>query len=205
MRVLVACEFSGVVAAAFRARGAEAWSCDLLPTEGDPRWHIQGDVLTVIGDRWDLMVAHPPCTELAVSGARWWASKREEDRRAGRPDRQVKAIEFVRALWNAPIPRICIENPVSILSSKLAPPTQIVQPWQFGHPESKATCLWLRGLPRLQPTDVLPLPASGRWKNQTASGQNKLPPSEDRWKLRSKTYAGLAAAMAAQWGNSERV
>ena len=194
MRVLVACEFSGTVRDAFSARGHEAWSCDLLPSETFGR-HIQGDVLGVLHDGWDLMVAHPPCTHLAVSGARHFARKQRE---------QAEALDFVRALLEAPIPKIALENPVSVISSRIRKPDQVIQPWQFGHPESKATCLWLKGLPKLRPTNVLALPANGRWDNQTASGQNKLPPSPDRWKLRSKTYAGIASAMAGQWSRPER-
>lgn len=167
-------------------------SCDLLPTERHGP-HYQGDVRDVLHDGWDLMIAHPPCTHLAVSGARWFAEKRAE---------QAEALEFVRLLLDAPIPRIALENPVSIISSRIRKPDQIIQPWQFGHPESKTTCLWLKGLPALRPTNVLPRPAGGRWANQTASGQNKLGPSPDRWKLRSATYAGIAAAMADQWGQA---
>jgi hypothetical protein len=190
MRVLVACEFSGVVRSAFAARGHDAWSCDLLPTE-QPGQHVTGNVLDVLGDGWDLMIAHPPCTHLAVSGAHRFRFKAAE---------QAEALAFVRALLDAPIPRIALENPVSIISSRIRKPDQIIQPWMFGHPESKKTCLWLKGLHPLTPTDVLPLPESGRWTNQTPSGQNRLGPSADRWKLRSRTYDGIAAAMASQWG-----
>jgi hypothetical protein len=137
------------------------------------------------------MVAHPPCTHLAVSGARWFKDKQAE---------QAEALDFVRLLLSAPIGKIALENPISIISSRIRKPNQIIQPWQFGHPESKSTCLWLKNLPKLIPTDVLPLPASGRWSNQTASGQNKLGPSPDRWKERSKTYQGIAEAMAQQYG-----
>ena len=190
MRVLIACEFSGTVREAFKRRGHDAWSCDLLPTE-IPGQHIEGDVLKILDDGWDLMIAHPPCTHLAVSGSRWFKFKQRE---------QVEALEFVRTLMNAPIQRIAIENPISVISSKIRKPDQIIQPWQFGHPESKSTCLWLKGLPPLVPTNVLPVPASGRWDNQTPSGQNKLGPSLERWKIRSKTYQGIADAMADQWG-----
>lgn len=192
MKALVACEFSGVVRRAFRDAGHDAWSCDLLPPEDGSRFHIQADVRTVLDGRWDLMIAHPPCTHLAVSGARWFKGKEKE---------QVEALDFVRTLLEAPIPRIALENPVSIISSRIRKPDQIIQPWMFGHPESKKTCLWLKGLPRLEPTNILPLPESGRWDNQTPSGQNKLGPSEDRWKERSRTYEGIAAAMAEQWGS----
>jgi hypothetical protein len=188
MRVLVACEFTGTVRRAFRELGHEAWSCDLLPAEdGGP--HIQGDVRQVLGDGWDLMVAHPPCTHLAVSGARHFHRKQVE---------QAEALEFVQTLMDAPIPRIALENPVSVISSRIRKPDQIIQPYQFGHPESKKTCLWLKGLNPLQPTAVMQM--RGRWENQTPSGQNKLGPSPDRWKIRSKTYPGIAHAMATQWG-----
>ena len=192
MRVLVACEFSGIVRDAFRRRGHFAMSCDLLPTER-PGIHHQGDVRDLLAGAWDLMIAHPPCTHLAVSGARWFAEKREE---------QAEALEFVRLLLDAPIPRIALENPVSIISSRIRKPDQVIQPWQFGHPESKATCLWLKGLPKLQPTNVLPMPARGYWDNQTPSRQNKLGPSPTRAKDRAVTYAGIAEAMADQWGSA---
>lgn len=187
MKVLVACEFTGTVRDAFGARGHDAWSCDLLPAEGK---HLLGDVRNHLAG-WDLIVAHPPCTHLAVSGARWFKDKQVE---------QAEALDFVRLLIEAPAPMIALENPVSIISTRIRRPDQIIQPWQFGHPESKKTCLWLKNLPKLQPTEVLPLPTSGRWGNQTPSGQNKLGPSPDRWKLRSATYSGIAAAMASQWG-----
>lgn len=190
MKVLVACEFSGVVRNAFRERGHDAWSCDLLPTEqAGP--HYQCDVRDVLNLGWDLMIAHPPCTHLAVSGARWFKGKEAE---------QQEALDFVRFLLYAPVPQIALENPVSIISTRLRKPDQIIQPWQFGHPEAKKTCLWLKNLPPLVPTNILPLPESGRWENQTPSGQNKLGPSPDRWKERSKTYTGIAKAMAEQWG-----
>jgi hypothetical protein len=187
MRVLVACEFSGVVREAFNRRGHDAWSCDLLPSE-IPGKHIQGDVLEILGDEWDLMIAHPPCTHLAVSGARWFKDKRKE---------QEEALAFVAALLNAPIPRIALENPVSIISSRIRKPDQIIQPWQFGHDASKKTCLWLKNLPLLEPTSVI---VKERYANQTPSGQNKLGPSPDRAKIRSTTYHGIAEAMAVQWG-----
>lgn len=190
MRVLVACEFSGVVTTAFRKRGHEAYSCDILPAEYTPTFHYQADVLDILGAGWDLMIAHPPCTHLAVSGARWFKDKARE---------QQEALDFVWRLWLAPIKNICIENPISVISTYIAKPSQIIQPWQFGHPESKATCLWLRGLPLLRPTNVLTKEGK-RWSNQTPSGQNRLGPSPDRWKKRSVTYAGIADAMAEQWG-----
>lgn len=181
MRVLVACEFSGTVRDAFRARGHDAWSCDLLPTEHDGP-HFQADVLTLLHKDWDLMIAHPPCTHLASSGARWFKLKVAE---------QAEAIKFVQALLNAPIAKIAVENPIGILSTRIRKPDQIVQPWQFGHGETKATCLWLRGLPVLKPTNVV----DGR-----VARVHRAPPSPDRWKLRSLTYEGIAQAMAEQWG-----
>ena len=190
MRVLVACEYSGTVRDAFRARGHDAMSCDLLPTD-KPGPHYQGPVQDILGEGWDLMIAHPPCTHLAVSGARYFARKQVE---------QAEALAFVRLLLEAPIPRIALENPISIISSRIRKPDQIIQPWQFGHDASKATCLWLKGLPLLTPTDVLPGGKTARRANQTASGQNRLSPSPDRWKLRSATYQGIADAMAEQWG-----
>ena len=195
MRVLVACEYSGVVRDAFIARGHDAMSCDLLPTE-QPGPHYQGDVRDVLHDGWDLMIAHPPCTYLSVSGMHW--TKR------GLRDPQLTedALGFVRLLLDAPIERIALENPVSVISSRIRKPDQIINPWQFGHDASKKTCLWLKGLQPLQPTDVVEprlVNGSKRWGNQCDSGQNKLGPSEDRWKIRSTTYPGIAAAMAEQW------
>lgn len=184
--MLVACEFSGTVRDAFLRRGHDAWSCDLLPTSA-PGPHIQGDVLAVIGNGWDLMVAHPPCTDLAVSGARWFAAKGK--------DRQRAALAFFAALLSAPIDRIAVENPVSIAATKIRRPDQTIQPWQFGHGETKATCLWLRGLPLLAPTRVV----DGRDPRV-----HRLPPSSDRWALRSLTYHGIADAMAEQWGDAAR-
>lgn len=192
LRVLVACEYSGVVRDAFIRGGHDAMSCDLLPTES-PGPHYQGDVRDVVDYPWDLMVAHPPCTHLSVSGARYFAGKRMDGR-------QQSGASFFMALAKSDIPMICIENPVCIMASLWRKPDQVIQPWQFGHPESKATCLWLKNLPTLRPTSLVALPESGRWENQTASGQNRLPPSDDRWKLRAKTYQGIADAMADQWG-----
>ena len=191
MRILIACEFSGVVRDAFRRAGHDAWSCDLLPTES-PGPHLHGDVRTVLDRGWDLMVAHPPCTHLAVSGAQWFARKRAQGELFLSQSRQDDAIDFVRGLLAAPIPRIALENPVGILSTTVRPPDQIIQPWQFGHAELKTTCLWLRNLPPLVPTQVV------------TAGIDKLrvrdePPSPTRWKARSRTYPGIAAAMAAQW------
>jgi site-specific DNA-cytosine methylase len=193
MKVLIACEYSGAVRDAFINNGHDAMSCDLLPTDVDGP-HYQGDVFDVINDGWDLMIAHPPCTHLAVSGARWFKDKVKE---------QAESLEFVRRLMDAPIDKIVIENPISIISSRIRKPEQIIQPWMFGHPEAKATCLWLKGLPTLSATDVLTKPECGYWSNQTPSGQNKLGPSKDRWKERSKTYQGIATAMANQWGPVE--
>ena len=193
MRVLIACEYSGAVRDAFVKNGHDAMSCDLLPTDV-PGNHHHGDVFDVINDGWDLMIAHPPCTHLAVSGARWFKDKVKE---------QAESLEFVRRLMDAPIDKIAIENPISIISSRIRKPEQIIQPWMFGHPEAKATCLWLKGLPTLSATDVLTKPECGYWSNQTPSGQNKLGPSKDRWKERSKTYQGIATAMANQWGPVE--
>jgi site-specific DNA-cytosine methylase len=182
MKILVACEYSATVRDAFRARGHDAWSCDLLECERNPTWHIQGDIMQVIDSSWDLMIAHPPCTHLAVSGARWFKDKVEE---------QEQALEFVRYLLEAPIQRIALENPVSIISSKIRKPDQVIQPWQYGHGETKATCLWLKGLPLLKPTDIV----DGR-----EAKVHKMPPGPNRWKERSRTYQGIADAMAKQWG-----
>lgn len=181
MRVLVACEFSGIVRKAFRARGHDAVSCDLMDSETHGP-HYCGDVMDIINDGWDLMIAHPPCTHLAVSGARWFRDKKDE---------QDAALEFVRKLMDARIERICIENPISIISSRIRKPDQIIQPWQFGHGETKATCLWLKGLPKLVPTKIV----DGR-ENRI----HRMPPGVDRWKERSRTFPGIALAMALQWG-----
>lgn len=192
MNVLIACEFSGIVRDAFRKRGHNAWSCDVLPCEAIDRWHLQCDVRDVIDGlpldvlgKWDVMIAHPPCTHLAVSGARWFKDKVRE---------QVEAIRFVEMLWDADIPRVCIENPVGVLPtrSKLGKATQYIQPWQFGHGETKKTGLWLRGLPPLTPTNIVEGQEGRVWK---------MPPGPDRWKERSRTYAGIAEAMAVQWGS----
>ena len=193
MKVLIACEYSGAVRDAFTQRGHAAMSCDLLPSDV-PGNHYQGDVRDVLNDGWDLMIAHPPCTYLAVSGMHW--TKR------GLRDPQLTedALAFVRLLMDAPIERIAVENPVSVISSRIRKPDQIIQPWWFGHDASKKTCLWLKNLPRLAPTDMLLGDSKTRRSNQTASGQNRLPPSADRWKIRSATFTGIAAAMADQWG-----
>jgi hypothetical protein len=183
MKVLIACEFSGTVRDAFAALGHDAWSCDLLPTEKPGNHHI-GDAIdfAYVGGPWDLMIAHPPCTHLAVSGARWFKEKQTE---------QANALEFVGGLLDAPIEMIALENPISIISSRIRRPDQIIQPWQFGHGEVKATCLWLKNLPKLTPTNVV----DGR-----VARVHREPPSPDRWKNRSRTMPGIAAAMAEQWG-----
>lgn len=262
MRVLVACEYSGIVREAFRAAGHDAWSCDLLPADDASPFHYKGDVLDLLdgyrpvrfqaecdpgGDgwciaancdpgscmcigptqdgieytersgvlmgrdvqhpAWDLMIAHPPCTYLTIA-AEWAYGDGPYHQKvnpmtlvgAARRKAREEALEFVATLANAPIARIAIENPVGVLSSRWRKPDQTIQPWQFGHDASKATCLWLKGLPPLVPTDVLPGGRTARRANQTASGQNKLSPSKDRWKIRSATYPGIAAAMANQWG-----
>jgi len=182
MKILIACEYSGTVREAFSKLGHDAWSCDILETE-IPGNHLQCDVREIIGDGWDMMIAHPPCTHLAVSGARWFKDKKVE---------QAEALEFVRLLLNAPIKRIALENPISIISSHIRKPDQIIQPWQFGHGETKATCLWLQNLPKLQPTNIVEGREQRIWK---------MPPGKNRWKERSRTFEGIAQAMANQWGN----
>ena len=191
MRVLIACEFSGTVRDEFAALGWDAWSCDLLPSE-KPGNHYQRDVREVLHG-WDLIIAFPPCTYLCSSGMHWTVRGLRD------PKLTDDALDFVRCLLNAPCEHIALENPIGAISTKIRKPDCIIHPWQFGHPESKTTCLWLKNLPVLAPTKVLEKPASGRWENQCASGQNKLTPSPDRWKERSKTYAGIAKAMAEQW------
>ncbi len=182
--MLVACEFSGTVRDAFRAHGHDAVSCDRLRSDA-PGPHIQGNVLDHLADGWDMMVAFPPCTHLCVSGARWWADKRGA---------QDDAISFVRALWEAPVPRVAIENPIGILSTVWRKPDQIIQPWMFDHGETKATCLWLKGLPPL----MVGLQSTGR-----EARVHRMPPGPDRWRERSRTYQGVADAMAEQWGSLE--
>ena len=183
MRVLVACEFSGIVRDAFIKKGHDAMSCDMLPTEAEGP-HYEGDVRNVLDDGWDMMIAHPPCTHLAVSGARWFKGKEME---------QWEALNFVRLLLDAPIDKIALENPVSVISTKIRKPDQIIQPWMFGHGETKATCVWLKDLPKLEPTDIV----EGR-ENRV----HRMAPSKDRWKNRSRTYSGIAKAMAEQWSKS---
>lgn len=196
MRVLIACEYSGRVREAFQAQGHNAWSCDLLRSEDNSQRHIQGDVLEVIGRGWDLMVAHPPCTHLAVSGARHFEAKRADGR-------QQEAIEFFLALARAPIPRIAIENPVCIMSSVWRKPDQVIQPHMFGHPQFKATCLWLKGLPKLRPTNQLEVPERGTDERKAWERIHRMSPSPDRWKERSRTFEGIADAFASQWGSLE--
>jgi len=182
MRVLVACEYSGRVRDAFRAMGHDAMSCDFLPTEAEGPHH-QGDVAELLHMGWDLMIAHPPCTHLAVSGSRWFKDKVRE---------QAEALIFVQTLLDAPIPRIALENPISVISTRIRKPDQIIQPWMFGHGETKATCLWLKGLPKLVPTNVV----EGR-----EARVHRMSPGPDRWKERSRTYQGVAESMAQQWGS----
>lgn len=210
-RVLVACEYSGRVREAMRARGHDAWSCDLLPAEDGSPCHFQRDMFDVLENEgpWDLLIAHPPCTYLTISAE--WCYRDEQTKKcdpnklygAARRAAREEAVEFVTRIWNADVPRIAIENPVGVLSSRLCKPTQIIQPYWFGDDASKKTCLWLKGLPPLIETMLVPprVTPDGkyRWGNQTDSGQNKLAPSEDRWKERSRTYQGIANAMAAQW------
>lgn len=182
LKVLVACEYSGTVREAFIAEGHDAISCDFLATE-KPGPHYQGDVFDIINEGFDLMVGHPPCTHLAVSGARWFSEKKEQ---------QAEALDFVRRLMNVNIRHIAIENPVSIISSQIRKPDQIIQPWMFGHGETKATCLWLKNLPKLKPTNIVEGREQRVWL---------MPPGPDRWKERSRTFEGIAKAMADQWSN----
>lgn len=196
MNVLVACEFSGRVREAFRALGHNAWSCDLLPTEDNSPYHIQSDVKNLLTDAcvWDLMVAHPPCTHLAVSGACWWKNKKQE---------QAAAIEFFMILINANIPKIAVENPVGIISSAYRKPDQYIQPYWFGEPFQKKTGLWLKNLPLLVPTNMVDKGETYKTKDGKSRGGSwhmKLPESSDRWKIRSRTFQGMATAMALQWG-----
>ena len=200
MRVLVACEYSGTVRDAFLDRGHYAMSCDLLPCESQASGdHYQGNVMDILDHDWDLMIAHPPCTYLCSSGLHW------NNKRPGRAALTLEALDFVRILLAAPVPRIALENPIGCISTKIRPYDQTVQPYQYGHDASKTTCLWLKNLPPLRPTGfVEPRIVNGkrRWANQCDNGgQDKLPPSADRWKIRSLTYQGIADAMADQWGN----
>jgi len=185
MKVLVACEYSGIVRDAFAKRGHDAWSCDILPTESLGN-HFRGDVLEHLNKNWDLMIAHPPCTHLAVSGARWFTEGKKDW------SLQTEALDFVKKLLNAPINKIALENPISVISTKIKKPTQIIQPYQFGHGERKSICLWLKNLPKLEPTNIVEGREQRIWK---------MPPSKNRGKLRSLFYKGIAEAMADQWGN----
>jgi len=201
MRVLVACEFSGTVRDVFAAKGHEAWSCDLLPSETEGN-HIQGDVLELLDDEWDLVIAHPPCTYLTVAGNKYF-NPEYRDRFPDRIQQREEAIEFVRSFFAARVPMMAIENPIGVLSTRIGKPTQIVQPYQFGHPDRKPTCLWLRGLPKLAPTQIVEPNIKTNRNGKTASCHHdealRLTPDE-RWKARSRTYKGIAAAMAEQWG-----
>lgn len=185
MKGVVICEYSGTVSAAFRARGIECWSCDLLPSEGDPEWHMQADAISVAyGYHWDFAIMHPPCTDTAVSGARHFAAKRADGR-------QQRSLGFIKALWNVPIKHKALEQPVSISHQAIGRKAdQVIQPWQFGHGETKATCLWLHNLPKLRPTNIV----DGREQRV-----HRMPPGPDRWKERLRTYQGIADAMADQW------
>lgn len=200
MKVLVACEFSGTVRDAFAAMGHDAWSCDLLPSE-KPGKHIQGDVLEILNQGWDMMIAHPPCTDLAVSGAAWFKEKIADGR-------QQRALDFVQKLMDAPVAKICIENPVSVISSKIRKPDQIIQPYQFGHGAMKTTCLWLKNLPKLTPTRIVEpeyITTKKGEKYPKWSYDTFRLPKEIRWKERSKTFKGIAGAMAHQWGSDNKL
>lgn len=197
LRIIIGCEFSGTVRDAFRRLGHDAWSCDLLPCETEGP-HIQGDVREVLGDKWDLGIFHPPCKYLSVSGLHW------NNRGRGWSETK-KALAFVRLLLKADIPHIALENPISLISSKIRKPDQIIQPYEFGHDASKKTCLWLKNLPLLEPTKIIaPRMVNGkpRWGNQSDSGQSNIPESKDRWKLKSITYPGIASAMALTWSQA---
>jgi len=196
MRVLIGCERSGVVRDAFLALGHDAWSCDVVDTAA-PGPHIKADILTVLDDGWDLAVFHPDCTYLAVSGLHW------NKRRPGRAEKTEESLRFVKRLMDCAIPRWALENPIGCISSRIRKPDQVVQPWQFGEDASKATCLWLKNLPLLKHTNVLPGGRKARRANQTPSGQNKLGPSPERAMLRAKTYDGIAKGMADQWGSQK--
>lgn len=195
MKVLIACEYSGVTRRAFAARGHDVWSCDLLESEDRSKYHYTGDIRDMLAQPWDLMIAHPPCTDIAVSGAAWFKEKIADGR-------QQAALDFVRLLMDAQIDRIAIENPISVISSKIRKPDQIIQPWMFGHMEQKATCLWLKNLPKLTITknvknEMMLLPKNKRER------LHYLPPSATRWKERSRTFTGIAEAFAEQWGENK--
>lgn len=195
MRILAACEKSGRVRNEFSALGHDAWSCDILPSD-TPGNHLQCSLEEIVDQDWDQIYAFPPCTDLCVSGALHFARKIADGS-------QQRSIDFFMMIAKNKCPQILIENPVGIMSTRWRKPDQIIQPWQFGHPESKATCLWLKGLPKLIPTKILDKPACGYWSNQTPSGQNKLGPSADRAALRGITYLGIAKALAVQYGSWE--
>jgi len=205
MRIIVGCEFSQVITKAFREQGHEAYSCDLLPTEGNPDWHIQNDVLKHLHENWDLAIFHPECTYLTVSGNRWMKPEYQK-RFPDRPQQRKEAIEFFMKLVNAPIPKIAIENPIGIMSTVYRKPDQIIQPWQFGHPETKATCLWLKGLPKLAPTNIVtPEYIIGKKDGKKYSRIHYMTAKSfgkdiNRKKERSRSYPGIGKAMAAQWG-----
>ena len=200
MKVLVACEYSGIVRDAFAAKGHDAWSCDILSTES-PGNHFQGDVLEHLDKGWDLMIAHPPCTHLAVSGARWFTEGKKPW------SLQTEALDFVRKLLNAPIDKIALENPVSVISTKIRKPNQIIQPFEYGHDVTKKTCLWLKNLPNLKPTKIVKpdiVLVNGKKMSRMHYESFKLP-SKERSKVRSKFYTGIAEAMADQWGSNETI
>lgn len=201
MKVLIACEFSGVVREAFRKRGHDAWSCDILPTE-IPGDHIQDDVLNHLDDGWDMMIAHPPCTYLTCAGNKWFKPE-YKDRFPDRGKKREEAIKFFVEIFNANVGKICMENPIGVLSTRVRKPDQIIQPYQFGHIDRKSTCLWLKNLPKLEPTNVVEPKIKTNRNGKTASVHHdaalRLPASE-RWKARSRTYQGIADAMANQWG-----
>jgi hypothetical protein len=197
MKVLIACEFSGVVRDEFNKLGHDVWSCDLLPTERAGN-HIQGDVLKVLNNGWDLMIAHPPCTYLTVSANKWMKPE-YADRFPNRANQRQEAIDFFLALYNSPIPKLAIENPIGIMSTILRKPDQIIQPWMFGYLETKATCFWLKNLPKLIPTTNLKEEIKKLPENKVMR-LHYLPPSKDRWKERSRTYPNIAEQMAIQWG-----
>ena len=206
MKILVACEESQTVCKAFRTLGHEAFSCDILPCSGGhPEWHIQDDVLKHLNDGWDMMIAHPPCTYLSNAGIRWFNVERYGNKAVARRHRRDAAVEFVRSLWNAPIAKIAIENPVGYLNRHWMAPSQTIQPWQFGHSETKRTCLWLKELPALRPTDVVSVKPAAYYKRGEQKGK-PIPRwmyckfGEDRSILRSKFFEGIAKAMAEQWG-----
>jgi site-specific DNA-cytosine methylase len=193
-KVLIACEYSGRVRNEFAKIGWDAWSCDILPSDTTGKHH-QGDLREILDQEWDMLIAFPPCTYLSVSGMHWTVRGLRD------PKLTEDALDFVRLILNSPVKHIALENPVGCISTRIRKPDQIIQPWQFGHAESKRTCLWLKNLPKLVSTDICEKPENGRWENQTPSGQNKLGPSSTRAKERSKTYSGIAAAMAQQWGS----